>query len=81
LTCWYCKQKRHIAINIGKLKNKKVNNEVKQTGLTTLKSGPQSCDNKNSVFTKVNEPTEKVLKSESVIEIYEPFMSGGFVAL
>ena len=48
---------------------------LKPTGLTSLKSTPQSC-------VKDQNPVEaKVPETDSVIEIYEPFFSDGFLSL
>ena len=48
---------------------------LKPTGLTSLKLTPQSCvKDQNPVQTK--EP-----ETDSVMEIYEPFLSDGFMSL
>ena len=48
---------------------------LKPTGLNSLKSTPQSCvKDQNPVQAKVPE-------TDSVMEIYEPFLSDGFVSL
>ena len=47
----------------------------KPTGLTSLKLTPQSC-------VKDQTPVQaKVPETDSVMEIYEPFLSDGFVSL
>ena len=58
------------------LKRKKENQEgLKPTGLTSLRSKPQSC-------VKEEDPTQtERSETDSVMEIYEPFLSDGFVSL
>ena len=58
------------------MKRKKEKQEgLKPTGLTSLRSKPQSC-------VKEEDPiqTERP-ETDSVMEIYEPFLSDGFVSL
>ena len=56
-------------------KKRKKQEFLKPTGLTSLKSTPQSCvKDQNPVQVKVPE-------TDSVMEIYEPFLSDGFVSL
>ena len=57
------------------MKNRQQRDENKPTGLTTLRSKPQSCIEPNTVV-KVSESM-----SDTVMEIYEPFLSEGFVSL
>lgn len=84
LYCNYCKTRGHIVTDCFKLKNKKsgFRDESKPTGLTTLKFRPQSCVEEKPLF-KVKEPEFQASdpQSDSVMEIYEPFMSDGFVSL
>ena len=55
--------------------NKEKQEGFKPTGLTSLWSKPQSC-----VQEKI--PTQvKTSETDSVMEIYEPFLSDGFVSL
>ena len=74
--CNYCKQSGHIVSDCPVLKRKREKQEgLKPTGLTSLKSTPQSCvKDQNPVQAKVPE-------TNSVMEIYEPFLSDGFVSL
>ena len=82
--CNYCKQSGHIVsdciVHIFSgcivLKRKREKQEgPKPTGLTSLKLTPQSCvKDQTPVQTKVPE-------TDSVMEIYEPFLSDGFVSL
>ena len=74
--CNYCKTTGHIISECLHLKRKKEKQEgLKPTGLTSLRSKPQSC-------VKEEDPiqTERP-ESNSVMEIYEPFLSDGFVSL
>ena len=74
--CNYCKQSGHIVSDCPVLKRKREKQEgLKPTGLTSLKLTPQSCvKDQNPVQAKVPE-------TDSVMEIYEPFLSDGFVSL
>ena len=58
------------------MKRKKEKEEgLKPTGLTSLRSKPQSC-------VKDEDPTQtEMSETDSVMEIYEPFLSDGFVSL
>ena len=74
--CNYCKRTGHIISECLHLKRKKEKQEgLKPTGLTSLRSKPQSC-------VKEEDPiqTERP-ETDSVMEIYEPFLSDGFVSL
>ena len=74
--CNYCKRAGHIISECLHLKRKKEKQEgLKPTGLTSLRSKPQSC-------VKEEDPiqTERP-ETDSVMEIYEPFLSDGFVSL
>ena len=69
--CNYCKKTGHIISECLHLKRKK----VKQEGLTSLRSKPQSC-------VKQDDRTQaERSETDSVMEIYEPFISDGFVSL
>ena len=73
--CNYCKRTGHIISECLHLKRKKEKQEgLKPTGLTSLRSKPQSC-------VKEEDPiqTERP-ETDSVMEIYEPFLSDGFVS-
>ena len=74
--CNYCKKTGHIISECLHLKRKKEKQEgLKPTGLTSLWSKPQSC-------VKEEDPTQtERSETHSVIEIYEPFLSDGFVSL
>ena len=75
-TCNYCKKTGHIISECLHLKRKKEKQEgLKPTGLTSLRSKPHSC-------VKEEDPiqTERP-ETDSVMEIYEPFLSDGFVSL
>ena len=74
--CNYCKRTGHIISECLHLKRKKEKQEgLKPTGLTSLQSKPQSC-------VKEEDPiqTERP-ETDFVMEIYEPFLSDGFVSL
>ena len=74
--CNYCKQSGHIVSDCPVLKRKREKQEgPKPTGLTSLKLTPQSC-------VKDQTPVQaKVPETDSIMEIYEPFLSDGFVSL
>ena len=74
--CNYCKQSGHIVSDCPVLKRKREKQEgPKPTGLTSLKLTPQSCV-KDQTPVQAKEP-----ETDSVMEIYEPFLSDGFVSL
>ena len=74
--CNYCKQSGHIVSDCPVLKRKREKQEgLKPTGLTSLKLTPQSY------FKDQNPVQAKEPETESVMEIYEPFLSDGFVSL
>ena len=74
----YCKQSGHIVSDCPVLKRKREKQEgPKPTGLTctSLKLTPQS-------YFKAQNPVQaKQSETDSVMEIYEPFISDGFVSL
>ena len=72
----YCKQSGYTVSDCPVKKRKWEKQEgLKLTGLTSLKLTPLSCvKNQNPVQPKVPE-------TDSVMEIYEPFLSDGFVSL
>ena len=74
--CNYCKRSGHIISECLSLKRKKENQEgLKPTGLTSLRLKPQSSiQDENPISAKTSE-------TDSVMEIYEPFLSDGFVSL
>ena len=74
--CNYCKRSGHIISECLSLKRKKENQEgPKPTGLTSLRLKPQSpIQDENPISAKTSE-------TDSVMEIYEPFLSDGFVSL
>ena len=74
--CNYCKRTGHIISECLHLKRKKEKQEgLKPTGLTSLRSKPQSC-------VKEEDPNQtERSETDSVMEIYEPFLSDGFVSL
>ena len=74
-TCNYCKKPGHLVSECLKLKRKLVRDEAKPTGLTTLRPRPQS-----SIKTNTTDIVTKP-KSDSTMEIFEPFMLNGFVSL
>ena len=74
-TCNYCKKPGHLVSECLKLKRKLESDEAKPTGLTTLRPRPQSSIKTNTVDI-VTKP-----KSDSTMEIFEPFMLDGFVSL
>ena len=74
--CNYCKQSSHIVSDCPVLKKKREKQEgLKPTGLTSLKLAPQSY------FQDQNTVQAKEPETDSVMEIYEPFLSDGFVSL
>ena len=74
--CNYCKQSGPIVSDCPVLKRKREKQEgFKPTGLTSLKLTPQSCV-KDQTHVHV-----KVPETDSVMEIYESFLSDGFVSL
>ena len=74
--CNYCKQSGHIVPDCPVLKRKREKQEgLKPTGLTSLKLTPQSY------FKDRNPVQAKEPETDSVMEIYEPFLSDGFVSL
>ena len=74
-TCNYCKKPGHLVSECLKLKRKLERDEAKPTGLTTLRPRPQF-----SIKTNTNDIVAKP-KSDSTMEIFEPFMLNGFVSL
>ena len=74
--CNYCKRSGHIISECLSLKRKKENQEgPKPIGLTSLRLKPQSSiQDENPISAKTSE-------TDSVMEIYEPFLSDGFVSL
>ena len=74
-TCNYCKKPGHLVSECLKLKKKLESDEAKPTGLTTLRPRPQSSIKTNTIDI-VTKP-----KSDSTMEIFEPFMLNGFVSL
>ena len=74
--CNYCKQLGHIVSDCPVLKRKREKQGgPKPKGLTFLKLTPQSC-------VKDQIPVQaKVPETDSVMEIYEPFLSDGFLSL
>ena len=74
--CNYCKRTGHIISECLHLKRKKEKQEgFKPTGLTSLQSKPQSC-------VKEEDPIQtESPETDSVMEIYEAFLSDGFVSL
>ena len=74
--CNYCKQSGHIVSDCPVLKRKREKQEgLKPTGLTSLKSTSQSY------FKDQNPVQAKEPETDSVMEIYEPFLSDEFVSL
>ena len=74
--CNYCKQSCQIVSDCHVLKRKREKQEgLKPTGLTSLKLTPQSY------FKNQNPAQAKEPETDSVMEIYEPFLSDGFVSL
>ena len=74
--CNYCKRSGHIISECLFLKRKKENQEgPKPTGLTSLRLKPQSSVQDD------NPTSAKTSETDYVMEIYEPFLSDGFVSL
>ena len=93
VTCNYCKKTGHLISDCLKLKEKQSSGSFKPTGLTTFKPRPQTCV-KVDTFDQASKPdflpeakapfhSIEVSKpnSDSVMDIYEPFMSNGFASL
>lgn len=86
-TKMYCKKPVHYVSNCLFLKSK--HSVVKRTGITSLRSciEPDSLDKVEKPYSvaKVTEPYSTFWvsgpKTDSVMEIYEPFLSKGFVSL
>ena len=74
-TCNYCKKPGHLVSECLKLKRKLERDEAKPTGLTTLRPRPQSSIKTNTIDIVAKH------KSDSTMEIFEPFMLNGFVSL
>ncbi|MDA3078824.1 hypothetical protein OFO07_07840, partial [Campylobacter sp. JMF_06 NA1] len=76
LMCSYCRKPGHLVSTCYKLKNRNHNvGDMKPTGFTTLSVKPQSYVEQSRVHDVVKP------KSDSVMEVYEPFLSEGFVSL
>ena len=76
--CNYCKQPGHIISECVALKRKREKEKQespKPTGLTSLRLKPQSF------FQDENPISAKTFVTDSVMEIYKPFLSDGFVSL
>ena len=74
-TCNYCKKPGHLVPECLKLKRNLERDEAKPTGLTTFRPRTQSSIKTNTIDI-VTKP-----KSDSTMEIFEPFMLNGFVSL
>ena len=74
-TCNYCKKPGHLVSECLELKRKLQSDEAKPTALTTLRPTPQSSIKTNTIDI-VTKP-----KSDSTMEIFEPFILNGFVSL
>ena len=73
--CNYYKETGHIISECLHLKRKKENQEgLKPTGLTYLRPKPHACVNEEDP-TQTERP-----ETDSVMEIYDPFLSDGFVS-
>ena len=76
--CNYCKQSGHIiseCIALKRKREKERQESPKPTGLTSLRLKPQSSiQDENPILAKTSE-------TDAVMEIYEPFLSDGFVSL
>ena len=73
-TCNYCKKPGHLVSECLKLKRKLERDEAKPTGSPLLDQGQSSI--KTNTIDIVTKP-----KSDSTMEIFEPFMLNGFVSL
>ena len=80
--CYYCKKTGHIISECLALKRKKERENLdsaKPTGLTSLKAKSQSCiQEENPILTRT---CKESVSEDSIMEIYEPFLSDGFVSL
>ena len=80
--CNYCKKTGHIISECLALKRKKERENLdsaKPTGLTSLMAKPQSCiQEENPILTRT---CKESVSEDSIMEIYEPFLSDGFVSL
>ena len=80
--CNYFKKTGHIISECLALKRKKERenqDSAKPTGLTSLKAKPRSCiQEENPILTRT---CKESVSEDSIMEIYEPFLSDGFVSL
>ena len=80
--CNYCKKTGHIISECLALKRKKERENIdsaKPTGLTSFKAKSQSCiQEENPILTRT---CKESVSEDSIMEIYEPFLSDGFVSL
>ena len=78
LFCNYCKGDGHVISECETLKRRKERqnqNNSRPTGLTSLRSKPQSIiQDENPILAKTS-------ATDCIMEIYEPFLSEGFVSL
>ena len=78
LFCNYCKGDSHVISECETLKRRKERqnqNNSRPTGLTSLRSKPQSIiQDENPILAKTS-------ATDCIMEIYEPFLSEGFVSL
>ena len=78
LFCNYCKGDGHVISECETLKRRKERqnqNNSRPTGLTSLRSKPQSIiQDENPILAKTS-------VTDSIMDIYEPFLSEGFVSL
>ena len=74
-TCNYFKKPGHLVSECLKLKRMLESDEANRTGLTTRRPRPQSSIKTNTIDI-ITKP-----KSDSAMEIFEPFMLNGFVSL
>ena len=86
LFCNYCKGDGHVISECETLKRRKERqnqNNSRPTGLTSLRPKPQSIiQDENPILAKTRPvETAKTSATDCIMEIYEPFLSEGFVSL
>ena len=81
--CNYCKKEGHLVSDCWKLKKKEQGQEnLKPTGFVSSKNLKLRNDVRNDTFSEVDKTiSESNADSNSVMEIFEPFIHDGFISL
>ena len=81
--CNYCKKEGHLVSDCWKLKKKEQGQEnSKPTGFVSSKNSKLRNDVRKDTFSEVDKTmSESNADSNSVMEIFEPFIHDGFVSL